>query len=175
MKIILTLGICLIQLIVFTQINENIRFEMFCIALDNDSTEPNYIVINVTNLKTGEVKEICTEAPFIIGALGRETGNWDLNINCENYKTRQFEFLKDSALWNISFDRYTKQELEIYSKTIDVNEIVNQVKSGKLSIKTFQGDRKEQTMFAHLMFNNGIMMTRGCFAGNICRLSYYKN
>jgi hypothetical protein len=173
MKIILTIGICLIQLIVFSQINEKTKFDMFCNAINNFSTASNYVVINVKNLKTGEVKEICTEAPFIQGALGRETGNW--NFNCKNYKTRQFEFLKDSSLWNISFDLYTKQELEIYSKTINISEIVNQVKTGKLTSKTFQGDKKEQIMFAHIMFNNGILMKRGCLAGNICSLSYFKN
>jgi hypothetical protein len=173
MKIILTLGICLIQLIGFTQINEKTRFEMFCSAINNFSTSPNYVVINVKNLNTGEVKEICTEAPFIRGALGHETGNWTLN--CESYKTRQFEFSKDSSLMNIGFDNYTKKELEIYSKTINVSEIVNQVKSGKLTSKTFQGDKKEQLMFAHLMYNNGIMMKRGCLAGNICSLSYFKS
>lgn len=41
--------------------------------------------------------------------------------------------------------------------------------------KTFTGDRKEQVMFAHLMFNNGVMMTRGCIAGNICGLTYFKS
>ena len=154
------------------QIPEKAKFKMFCSALDNISTAPNYVVVTVKNLKTGEKKEICTEAPFIEGAIGQETGNW--GINCKNYRTRYFELAKDSALWNVSFDLYTKTEFDKFAKTLNVDLIVEQVKSGKLDSKIFMGDRKEQVMFAHLMFNNGIMMTRGCISGNICGLTYFK-
>lgn len=169
--LLLTLG-----LVFFTagaQVDDQTKFKMFCSALDNFSTAPNYIVVTVKNKKTGETKEVCTEAPFIQGAMGRETGDWTFNY--KNYKTRYFEFSRDSALWNISFDLYTKDDLDRYAMTINVTEIVKQVKSGKLTSKTFMGDRKEQIMFAHLMFNNGVMMTRGCIAGNICGLTYFKS
>lgn len=171
--IILTLTLGLMFLTTKAQVDDQTKFKMFCSALDNISTAPNYIVVTVKNKKTGKTKEVCTEVPFIRGAMGREIGDW--TIKCENYKTRYFEFSKDSALWNISFDLYTKEELDKYAKTINVPEIVKQVKNGNLTSRTFMGDRKEQIMFAHLMFNNGVMMTRGCFAGNICGLSYFKS
>lgn len=155
------------------QIDEQTKFKMFCSALDNLSTSPNYLVVAVKNKKTGEMKEVCTETPFIQGAMGRETGN--STINCENYKTRYFEFSKDSALWNIGFDLYTKSELDKFAKTINVGDIVQQVKIGKLTSKTFMGERKEQIMFAHLMFNNGVMVRRSCVVGNICELTYFKS
>lgn len=145
---------------------------MFCYAINNLSTAPNYLVVKVKNQKTGEIKEICTEAPFLEGAIGQETGKW--NLNCKNSKSRYFVFSQDSALRNIDYDLYTKSELDSYSKTINLNDIVHQIKIGHLTSKIFTGDRKEQVMFAHLMFNNGIMMTRGCIAGNICELSYFK-
>lgn len=171
--IILTLAFALVFLTTKAQVDDQTKFKMFCSALDNFSTAPNYIVVTIKNKKTGETKEVCTEAPFIHGAMGRETGDW--TFNCKNYKTRYFEFTKDSALWNISFDLYTRDDLDKYAKTINVAEIVQQVKSGKLISKTFMGDRKKQIMFAHLMFNNGVMMTRGCIAGNICGLTYFKS
>lgn len=159
-------------------ISETQKFKMFCIALEKRSTAPNYVVVTVKNLNTGEVKEICTEAPFVKGAIYRETGKFSFTTDCNDYPNRYFEFSADSALWNISFDLYTKSELEEYAKKIDVKEIVQQVKEGKLWEKTFGMDKKqtweatskEQIMFAHLMFNNGVMMTRGCVAGNICQL-----
>ncbi|OOG65201.1 hypothetical protein [Flavobacterium sp. A45] len=154
------------------QVDEQTKFKMFCSALDNLSTEPNYIVISVKNKNLGETKEICTEAPFIGGAMARENGN--SSINCKNYKNRYFEFSKESALLNINFDLYTEAELDTFAKSINVIEIIQQVKNGKLTTKTFNGNRKEQIMFAHLMFNNGVMMTRGCIAGNICGLTYFK-
>jgi len=162
-------------------ISETQKFKMFCAAFENQSTAPNYVVVKVKNLNTGEVKEICTEAPFVKGAIYRQTGKFSFQTNCNDYPNRYFEFSADSALWNISFDLYSISELEEYAKTIYVEKIVQQIKEGKLQEKTFgmdkkqtwQETRREQIMFAHIMFNNGIMMTRGCDAGNICELYIY--
>ncbi len=172
-ELLLLLAIGLLPLASKAQVNSETKFKMFCTALDNFSTAPNYIVVTVKNLKTGEIKEICTEAPFIEGAVGYETGNSFLK--CSDYKTRYFEFANDSALRNISFDLYSKKELAKFAKTIDVEKSVQQVKSGGIITKGFSGHNdKEQLMFAHLMFNNGILMSRGCIAGNICRLTYFQ-
>lgn len=183
-------------------INEAQKFEMFCTALKNQSTTPNYVVVMVKNLNTGEVKEICTEAPFVEGAIYRQTGKFSFTTDCNDYPNRYFEFSADSALWNISFNLYTISELEEYANSIDVEKIVQHVKDGILQKRTFGFDDeefeqylrenkskkeaittsrkqnweeidKQQVMFAHIMFNNGIMMTRGCIAGNICELYTY--
>lgn len=170
-SVILALTIALISLMSSAQIDDHPKFKMFCEAFNNHSTTPNYIVITVRNMNTGEEKEICTEAPFLRGAINYETGEWGFSY--KKHKTRYFKFHQDSALLNISFNLYTKDDLDKYTKKINVSEIVNQVKNGKLTTKTFMGDKKEQLMFAHLMFNNGVMMTRGCIAGNICKLTYF--
>jgi hypothetical protein len=171
-KIILSvLAFGLIHLVANAGVGERTKFKMFCSAISNFSTAPNYVVVTVKNKKTGETKEVCTEATSIQGAVADETGKWVLN--CKNYKTRYFEFSKDGPLRNISFDLYSKAELDAYAKTINVAGIVNQVKTGMLTNKTFKGERKEQIMFAHLMFNNGVMVTQGCIAGNICGLTYF--
>ena len=165
-------------------ISETQKFKMFCAALENQSTAPNFVVVIVKNLNTGEVKEICTEAPFVEGAIYRQTGKFSFSTDCNDYPNRYFEFSADSALWNISFDLYTISELEKYATTIDIYKIVQQVQNGELQSITFGFDEekqtwkkqtweethKEQTMFAHIMFNNGIMMTRGCVAGNVSEL-----
>jgi hypothetical protein len=175
-KIILFILICGLSIAFsYAQVDNKTKHKMFCEAGGNFSTAPNYVVIVVKNLKTGEVKEVCTESPFVSGAIGRETGKFFLGYGCDDYPDRYFEFSNDSALWNIGFDTYTIAELDSFELTIDVPNIVDQVKSGNLISKTLYGTRKEQRMFAHLMFNNGVMMTRGCFAGNICGLSYFKD
>jgi hypothetical protein len=171
--IILTLIIGHFSIVSYGQVAERIMLEMYCSALENNSTAPNYVVVTVKNLKTGELKEICTEAPFLNGALDHETGKKS-EFSCEIYEERYFEFSNDSALWNISFDLYTLAELNNYAKTINVSEIIHNVKSAKLTRKTFTSNWKEQIMFAHLMFNNGVMMTRGCITGNVCSLTYFE-
>ena len=156
-----------------TKVDVQTKQEMFCKALNNLSTAPNYIVLNIKNIKTGEIKEVCTEAPFLSGAIQKEFGKSPDKIDCKKNKERYFEFSKDSALWNINYNLYSKVSLDSFAKTINVAEIIELVKSGKLKNKTFKNSRKEQIMYAHLMFNNGVMMTRGCVAGNICGLSFY--
>jgi len=173
-EIILSVIMGIVCFSTFGQVDEKIKHEMFCSSLSNFSTAPNYLVVKVKNLNTGEIKEICTEAPFLNGAFNRETGEFKNSLDCKEYEDRYFEFKKDSALWNISFDLYSKAELDSFATTINVDNIIKQVKSGKLISKTFMNDRKEQIMFAHIMFNNGVMMTRGCVAGNICGLTYFK-
>lgn len=156
-----------------TEIDEITKQEMFCKALSNSSTAPNYVVLNIKNIKTGEIKEVCTEAPFLSGAIYKEFGKYPDKMDCKKNKNRYFEFSKDSALLNINYNLYSKISLDSFSKTINVEEIIKLVRSGELKSKTFKNSRKEQIMFAHLMFNNGVMMTRGCVAGNICGLSYH--
>ena len=173
-------------------ISEEQKFKMFCAALSNFSTAPNYVVVTVKNLNTGKVKEICTESPFLEGAYMRQTGKSysDIykkdtvvyvspSIDCKKYPKRYFEFSKKNALENISYDLYSESELNNYAKNINVADIVNSVKNGSMREITFCYDnhekcRKEQIMFAHLMFNSGIMMTRGCVAGNVCELYVYE-
>jgi hypothetical protein len=164
----------ILHLCLFAQVNEAIKHKMFCAAMANFSTAPNYVVAKVKNLESGEVKEVCAEAPFFSGAVSRQTGVFTVGLDCSKYKSRYFEFSKDSALWNIGFDLYSKAELDAYAEKIGLTQIISKIKSGAITGKTFEGSRKEQIMFAHLMFNNGIMMTRGCMAGNVCGLSCFK-
>ena len=172
MKLILTIAISLQFLTAKAQTDAVTREDMFSIAITNFSTAPNYVVVTVKNTKTGEVKEICTEGPFLLGAMMMENRKWPAKGKLSNM--RYFEFAKDSALRNIGFDSYSRSDLNRYAASFNINNIVERVKRGMLKDTTFSGSRREQTMFAHLMFNRGIMMTRGCIAGNICGLVYYK-
>jgi len=171
--VMLILTFAFLALSSYSQVDSLTKFKMFCSALNNISTTPNYVVVIVKNIKTGEIKEICTEATLLCGAVNKRSGKTNLIINCKKYETRYFEFSKKKALNNISFDLYTKEDLNSFAETINIKDIVDQVKSNKLTSKTFTGSRKEQIMFAHLMFNNGVMMTSGCYAGNICSLIYF--
>ncbi len=46
--------------------------DYFADALYNESTSPSYILITVINVKTGTRQTICTQAPFLLGAINRE-------------------------------------------------------------------------------------------------------
>lgn len=149
------------------------KFKMFCAAFANQSAAPNYVVVLVKNTVSGETREVCTETQFLNVAFKMQTGG-EMSLDYRSHKERYFEFSSDSALANINFGLYSAADLDEYAHTINVAGVVADVKSGKLTSKSFsEGYGKEQIMFAHLMFNNGVMVTRGCFIGNICGLSYF--
>jgi len=172
MKILISILIIFIALTANADIADSTKAKMFCTAIRNGSTAPNYVVVKVKNLKTGEIKEICTEAPFLRGAMRIQNKN--SAIDCIKFKDRYFEFSKKKALKNIGYDLYSMSDLEKYKQTINLDSLVEQVEIGKLNGLNFSGEKKEQRMFAHLMFNNGIMVTRGCFSGNTLGLKFFK-
>jgi hypothetical protein len=147
--------------------SETQEFKMFCTALANQSTAPNYVVVTVKNLNTGEVKEICTDAMDLWGAIYRQAGE----VSCNKYPNLYFEFSTNRDLLNINFYLYTKSDLEQFAKGLDVEDIVQQIKEGRLKTKHF-GNDKEQLMFSHLMFNNGIMVERDCESGYLFYYTY---
>lgn len=158
-------------------VNEHIKQKMFNLAYIYDSTAPYYVVAIIKNRNTGEVKEVCTETPFLEGALhGEFEKDYDYTFNLDSATSRYFELSKDSALWNISFDLYTQEELLQYKNTLNLDSIITVLKEKKhssIQFSSYHIDRKEQIMYAHIMFDYGIMMSRGCVAGNICRLILY--
>ncbi|MCR8556736.1 hypothetical protein KXD93_03745 [Mucilaginibacter sp. BJC16-A38] len=140
-------------------------------AFANNSTAPNFVVIVATNQITGVTKEICTEAPFVEGGVDRNKGK----EKSQNYKSQHFYFNTKPALDNIGFYEYSYSELLEYGQNKDVRKIVTEVlKSNKEIELNFQGPRKQQFMFAHILFNNGIMSIRGDIAGNIMTLTKIK-
>jgi hypothetical protein len=183
MRIVKLILIVLLPLILSFTLNsdlsEKTKYEMFVKAIDDNSTAPYYVVIKVKDMKTGLEKEICTEAPFLSGAIYREwnCGIFQSDSIAKTHKDRYFEFSKDSALWNISFDLYSSKDLADYKSKINIDTVIKDIKSGKIMEKTFLDkiDRlKNQRMFSHLLINQGIMVRRGCIAGNIISFEEFK-
>jgi len=149
------------------KLNLNIKQKMLDSSFANNSTAPNFVVIIATNKLTGKTKEICTEAPFVEGGLERNIGN----AKSQRYKSQYFYFNTKPALDNIGFNEYSYDDLIQYGQTKKIREIVKMVlKNDEEQEINFQGTRKEQFMFAHILFNNGILSTRGCIAGNLMTL-----
>ncbi len=166
-----------------SDVSDNMKYNMFVKALNTYSSSPYYIVIKVKNQNTGEIKEICTEAPSLGGALYFEF-KYDIfkvdNI-AKSHIDRYFEFSNDTALENIYFDLYTQKDLKNYERLINLKKIIKEIQSGKCTGKTFPNKKaekgqtfKKQVMLAHLLFNNGIMTSRGCIAGNVVYFEVYQ-
>ena len=157
--------------------NDSVRNQIFKIAYLNTSSAPSYIVFKAVDLNTGKTKEICSEAPFLSGAMHREFGKGYSENECKfvdslilNNKSRVYKFRNEDALKNIGFDEYpdsvtikkaaAKTNLDYYFKKYGANDSIKSI--------NFNNDTTgvSQLVFAHLMFECGIITSRGCIAGN---------
>jgi hypothetical protein len=159
--------------------NDSTRSRIFILSYNNKSTAPNYIVFKAKNSNTGEIKEICSEAPFLSGAMHRELeikydkkGTIYIDSLILKKRNNIYEFSKKEALDNISFFDYPDSlsilkiakelDLENYHKTYANND-----SSMWMHFETDTGF--EQKTFSHIMFKIGVMTRRSCEAGNnIC-------
>ncbi len=161
-----------------TKAGEKKLVEMMCTALNEFSTSPDYVVIKVIKVINGTVidtNEICTSSNALFVALCYEHKDWGYRIDCNHLQNLYFTFSVDSALRFISKPEYTKEELQKYSITLKISKFIKDIKSGKLTSKSFDVDGKEQTMFAHIMFLYGVRVKQGCISGNMCFLSYFSD
>lgn len=147
------------------EMSENVKSKMFDCAFRNPgSTSQDYIVIKVKNLRSNEIKDICTTPNLLSGALWHEKSTIKFSLNCKEKTKRYFEFSQDSALWNIDFYEYSSTELASFQRHLNVDSIVNLIKSGRLQSVNFGRNNR---YFAHIMFNVGVVTTSGCFGTNV--------
>jgi len=156
--------------------NDSVRNKIFMIAYNNESTAPSYIVFKAKNLNTGEIKEICTEAPFLSGAMHHEFGmGHDLkssgfidSLILANHE-RIFEFENEEALKNIGFEEYpSRNRIEEIAATLDLDYYIKSFGSNE-NVKFMEFDKDDyfnQLAFAHIMFNCGIITSRSSMGGN---------
>ena len=122
----------------------------------NNSHTASYVVVNVKNLNTKEIKEICTYPDFLYGALQRKNKKHDDEILLQN-KERYFEFKDTAALNNIGFNSYSKNDLAEFKNRIKFDSLVKLIAKKKYPTIDFGEEHHKFNMFAHLLFNEGIM------------------
>jgi hypothetical protein len=162
---------------------DSLRNKLFDIAYKNQNTSsPSYLVFIAKNLNTGEMKEICTEAPFLSGAMHHEFGmGHDLkssqfidSLILGNSK-RVFEFKEKKALENISFNEYpSKEKIEEIALELDLEDFIKDFGSNE-NVKFMEFKEDEyflQLSFCHIMFKCGIITSRSSVGGNTIWFGY---
>jgi len=145
-------------------ISEDQLYLNYVSAVETSGTFQKFLVVKIKNLNTGITREYCTHGNFLKGALHRE---YDLgysnrgiskvhSIAIKN-KQRYFEFKNDSAIWNIGgVWSYSIDELEELQKKIDFDSLKTQILTkGEWKKELF--DDKMMLMYAHALFNRGIL------------------
>jgi len=153
---------------------ETEKFQNYLAAISNNSTFQYFTVIRVKNLNSGEIKEICTQGNFLLGALHTELkaeydekGEKKVLKFAKTKRDRYFEFREKKALENISFDDYRIDLIDSISKKYSLDQMISSIKREKKFEIRLKSDN-ELTALAHILFNNGIMTGENtCFGGTL--------
>ncbi|MCZ8330898.1 MAG: hypothetical protein O9282_06270 [Flavobacterium sp.] len=153
----------------FKSTTDSIRYTNYVklVNYKNNSHTASYVVVNVKNLNTNEIKEICTYPDFIYGALRIENKKNDDKVSLENIKQdteillqnkeRYFEFKDTAALNNIGFNSYSKNDLAEFKNRIKFDSLMKLMAKKEYPTIVFGENHNELNIYAHLLFNEGIM------------------
>ncbi len=142
-------------------------------AINNPELFQYYVVIKFKNLNTGEIREVCTTAKSLKGALRLEynLGYDDMSSVkiieiATNNKERYFEFKNDSALTNLGAEYYSIAELKKLEEKVHFDSIARNIRKKKdWSIRL---DETELIMYAHALFNLGVLTGHNnCLGGSL--------
>jgi len=122
-----------------------------------------FTVVTVKNINTKKVKEICISSNFLSGALHieyniehSESGYKKLKKIISKNRDRYFEFSNENALRNISWYEYDLDKFEMIKRTTNIDSLAIAIKKDK-RLELGRCDRIEYRMYAHLLFNKGIL------------------
>lgn len=156
-------------------VDDSIKYKMFCEAFEEGSSAPYFVAFTVKNKNTGEIKEICEESPVLDGALHIEHSKpYTYSFDMTKHKDRYFEFSNQKALNNIAFDKYDSEVLDSLKQAFNVDSFMSTVKNATAERFTF--NRKDiQKMTAHILFDYGVILSRGRVAGNTSGFAVYSS
>lgn len=177
-KNILFLGI--LALSAAAHAEDSTAYRLFERAIKNDSTSPNFVLVKVVDDKARKTEVICTEAPFLLGAIHREhglpndaSGTQKATALALAQKDLTFHFSQREALDNLT-RAFTASELR------EVRDAL-QSRSDDELLKGFRGDGTEldalymgkgvkkysayRDAIAQVLLERGLLPRRGCVAG----------
>lgn len=131
----------------------------------SNSTAPSFLVIICKDLNQNTTKEVCLESPDLIYAIMEELKLNNYTVEqmqiafdfALNKKDRYFEFSNPKAIERISNHSYSKAELEKFASEKDVVKIMKKIYQEKKGT-IYPKDELETIMYAHSLFNLGIIM-----------------
>jgi hypothetical protein len=154
--------------------------ELFTRAIQNNSTAPNYVLITVINDRTKEARLLCTEAPFLLGAIHIERQISYDDAGCRRVKdlalgntNRTFHFARNDALKNLAcaYDDAVLTEMRSVLKPLPNEEIRKGFRCDgegldKLYVRKRARDYNAyRDAIAHILLERGLLPRRGCVGG----------
>ena len=150
-----------------------IKYNNYLKAIGNESTFQFFLVAEIKDLNTGEVREICTTGDFLEGALHMEykidydsLGIIKLESLQRKNKNIYFEFKNAAALRNLGLNNYSITDLNKFEKSHNIDSLAQVIKKGKWSLAISEDNI--MLLYAHSLFNRGILTgENSCFGGTL--------
>lgn len=147
----------------FGGVNPAEIYAHFAAAIKNKSGTQYFAVIKAADLTQGTVREVCAPGSFIRSALHKEM-KYDYDnqsvalvehmalINMDRF----FEFKNPEALKLLGPALYSSEELLLFEKEKNIPALAKQIRQWGVWKMEFDND-KEMLMYAHSLFNQGIL------------------
>ena len=156
----------------FDSSQDSICYVNYVNAIENGSTFQYFTVIQVKDINTGKVREICTKGNFLLGALHIENkSTYSVNDQIKiqklllKNKRRYFEFKDTVALNNLGIKNYSSEDLKKFEKENNIDSIAKSIKR-KWGMAIMED--KNMLLLAHSLFNRGILTgENNCFGGTL--------
>lgn len=139
-------------------------YDNFCKAIRSKQGMQYFAVIIVPDLNSGTTREICAPGNIIRSALHKEW-NYDYDLQSEalvDYKAmmnadRVFKFKNTDAIQLLGNNFYTEADLIQKEKEVNFAALSKNIKEWGTWRKEFKEDDKELILYAHALFNQGIL------------------
>ena len=153
---------------------QGVRYrDMFEKAMENESTAPNFVVINVTDLNNLTTKEICCESLALSFALELESSG--IHIGNGKFDSRgipTYSFMSKEALNQLRFYHYNNKIIDSISTNTgqDLIDMIlkEDVESGYSKLLEINTVKFRENYFEHYLYLNGILTYRDCESGFTC-------
>ncbi len=139
-------------------------YRHYLTALRNKENFQNFLVVRIVDLNNNEVREFCTLGCFLRNALHKE---WNLDFDklsddlvtakASMNHPRLFEFRNTEAIQYLGLDLYSVDELNQLQKEVDFKKLAKEITASKKWEKPFGENDKLLRMYAHSLFNQGIL------------------
>ena len=141
-----------------------LQYRNYVTAVRNKTNFQHYLVVRVMDVNKNEVREFCTLGCFFRNALHKE---WNLDYDklsddlvmakASLNSPRLFELKDSTAIQYLAMDLYSADDLLQLEKLVDFKKLAKEILTTKKWEKTFGEDEKLMRMYAHELFNKGIM------------------
>jgi hypothetical protein len=153
---------------------------LFTKAILDESTEPYYVLVTVVNDSTKTNQTVCTEAPFLLGAIHLEqnipysdSGSKVVQSIALSNSRRIFHFKHGIAINNIpvNYDSRRLAEVRTILASFSEKELREQLSKTDSKLHTIYNNytwtlyKSYRDATAHVLLEKGISVRLGCRAG----------